>query len=79
MESVFLNPEIGRADLARLLNDIQTQEKQKLHLVLYSQKLTFSFMLVVLVCEQTSFCIAKDCNTTGTEESRAAIRTCSDS
>lgn len=33
MESRFLNPEVGRADLAQLLSDIQTQEKQKLHLV----------------------------------------------
>lgn len=33
MESMFLNPEVGRADLAQLLGDIQTQEKQKLHLV----------------------------------------------
>jgi hypothetical protein len=35
MESLFLNPEVGRADLAKLLSDIQTQEKQKLHLVSY--------------------------------------------
>lgn len=33
MESQFLTPEVGRADLAQLLGNIQTQEKQKLHLV----------------------------------------------
>ncbi|KAG7554136.1 Required for excision 1-B domain-containing protein [Arabidopsis suecica] len=32
MESQFLNPQVGRSDLAKLLSDIQTQEKQKLHL-----------------------------------------------
>ncbi|XP_010558238.1 PREDICTED: uncharacterized protein LOC104826955 [Tarenaya hassleriana] len=32
METLFLNPELGRADLAELLRNIQTQEKQKLHL-----------------------------------------------
>lgn len=35
MESMFLNPDFGRADLSQLLGDIQTQEKQKLHLVLF--------------------------------------------
>ncbi|CAE6086737.1 unnamed protein product [Arabidopsis arenosa] len=34
MESQFLNPQVGRSDLAKLLSDIQTQEKQKLHMVL---------------------------------------------
>ena len=33
METLFLNPDVGRSDLAQLLSDIQTQEKQKLHLV----------------------------------------------
>jgi hypothetical protein len=33
MESLFLNPDHDRVDLAHLLRDIQTQEKQKLHLV----------------------------------------------
>ncbi|XP_011032959.1 PREDICTED: uncharacterized protein LOC105131615 [Populus euphratica] len=32
MESLFLNPDHDRVDLAHLLRDIQTQEKQKLHL-----------------------------------------------
>uniref|UniRef100_A0A2P2N4W0 Uncharacterized protein n=1 Tax=Rhizophora mucronata TaxID=61149 RepID=A0A2P2N4W0_RHIMU len=32
MESLFLNPEYGRIDLAGLLRAVQTQEKQKLHL-----------------------------------------------
>ncbi|XP_043697342.1 uncharacterized protein LOC122648159 [Telopea speciosissima] len=32
MESQFLNPDFCRDDLARLLRDVQTQEKQKLHL-----------------------------------------------
>ncbi|KAL1201411.1 hypothetical protein V5N11_002618 [Cardamine amara subsp. amara] len=39
MESLFLNPEVGRADLAQLLSDIQTQEKQKLHLTVTIQVL----------------------------------------
>ncbi|ESQ40400.1 hypothetical protein EUTSA_v10014633mg [Eutrema salsugineum] len=39
MESLFLNPELGRADLAQLLGDIQTQEKQKLHLTVTIQVL----------------------------------------
>ncbi|TYH67999.1 hypothetical protein ES332_D06G228000v1 [Gossypium tomentosum] len=34
MESLFLNPDYCRVDLAELLRAIQTQEKQKLHLVL---------------------------------------------
>ncbi|MBA0702258.1 hypothetical protein Goari_022399 [Gossypium aridum] len=33
MESLFLNPDYCRVDLAELLRAIQTQEKQKLHLV----------------------------------------------
>ncbi|GAV78721.1 hypothetical protein CFOL_v3_22186 [Cephalotus follicularis] len=33
MESLFINPDYGRADLAHLLTTIQTQEKQKLHLM----------------------------------------------
>ncbi|EOA12351.1 hypothetical protein CARUB_v10007893mg, partial [Capsella rubella] len=37
MESLFLNPEVGRADLAQLLSDIQSQEKQKLHLTVTMQ------------------------------------------
>ncbi|KAK9265485.1 hypothetical protein L1049_025248 [Liquidambar formosana] len=32
MESLFLNPDYHRDDLARLLRDVQAQEKQKLHL-----------------------------------------------
>ncbi|KAB2026327.1 hypothetical protein ES319_D06G211400v1 [Gossypium barbadense] len=32
MESLFLNPDYCRVDLAELLRAIQTQEKQKLHL-----------------------------------------------
>ncbi|KAG7549529.1 Required for excision 1-B domain-containing protein [Arabidopsis thaliana x Arabidopsis arenosa] len=40
MESQFLNPQVGRSDLAKLLSDIQTQEKQKLHLV------SFQFTLI---------------------------------
>ncbi|CAK7325132.1 unnamed protein product [Dovyalis caffra] len=32
MESLFLNPDYDRLDLANLLRAIQTQEKQKLHL-----------------------------------------------
>ncbi|MBA0778568.1 hypothetical protein Gotri_006418 [Gossypium trilobum] len=32
MESLFLNPNYCRVDLAQLLRAIQTQEKQKLHL-----------------------------------------------
>ncbi|XWS08200.1 hypothetical protein CRYUN_Cryun41cG0059300 [Craigia yunnanensis] len=32
MESLFLNPDYCRVDLAQLLRAIQTQEKQKLHL-----------------------------------------------
>ncbi|KAF8115236.1 hypothetical protein N665_0029s0075 [Sinapis alba] len=40
METLFLNPsEVGRADLAQLLSDIQTQEKQKLHLTVTIQVL----------------------------------------
>ena len=33
MESLFLNPDYGRDDLAHLLRSVQNQEKQKLHLV----------------------------------------------
>ncbi|KAG8645434.1 uncharacterized protein LOC110623911 isoform X1 [Manihot esculenta] len=32
MESLFLNPDCSRVDLAQLLRAVQTQEKQKLHL-----------------------------------------------
>lgn len=32
MESLFLNPDYGRDDLAHLLRSVQNQEKQKLHL-----------------------------------------------
>ncbi|XVE68495.1 hypothetical protein DITRI_Ditri09bG0072500 [Diplodiscus trichospermus] len=32
MESLFLNPDYCRVDLAQLLRSVQTQEKQKLHL-----------------------------------------------
>ncbi|XP_022746157.1 uncharacterized protein LOC111296232 isoform X2 [Durio zibethinus] len=32
MESLFLNPDYGRVDLAQLLRAVQTHEKQKLHL-----------------------------------------------
>ncbi|KAJ4720496.1 DNA repair REX1-B protein [Melia azedarach] len=32
MESLFLNPDFCRVDLAQLLRAVQTQEKQKLHL-----------------------------------------------
>ncbi|XP_010491020.1 PREDICTED: uncharacterized protein LOC104768688 [Camelina sativa] len=39
MESLFLKPEFGRADLAQLLLDIQSQEKQKLHLTVTIQVL----------------------------------------
>uniref|UniRef100_A0A1J3HP50 DNA repair REX1-B protein n=3 Tax=Noccaea caerulescens TaxID=107243 RepID=A0A1J3HP50_NOCCA len=39
MESLFLTPEVGRADLAQLLGNIQTQEKQKLHLTVTIQVL----------------------------------------
>ncbi|KAG7549527.1 Required for excision 1-B domain-containing protein [Arabidopsis thaliana x Arabidopsis arenosa] len=39
MESQFLNPQVGRADLAQLLSDIQNQEKQKLHLTVTIQVL----------------------------------------
>ncbi|XP_021659372.1 uncharacterized protein LOC110649199 isoform X3 [Hevea brasiliensis] len=34
MEFLFLSPDYGRVDLAQLLRAVQTQEKQKLHLVL---------------------------------------------
>ena len=33
MESLFMNPDYGRTDLAQLLRAVQEQEKQKLHLV----------------------------------------------
>ena len=33
MESLFLNPDYCRVDLAKLLRSVQEQEKQKLHLV----------------------------------------------
>ncbi|RVW34524.1 hypothetical protein CK203_115332 [Vitis vinifera] len=33
MESLFLDPDYGRDDLAHLLRSVQNQEKQKLHLV----------------------------------------------
>ncbi|KAF2535890.1 hypothetical protein F2Q70_00006644 [Brassica cretica] len=39
METLFLNPDVGRSDLAQLLSDIQTQEKQKLHLTVTIQVL----------------------------------------
>uniref|UniRef100_A0A2N9FHX6 Uncharacterized protein n=1 Tax=Fagus sylvatica TaxID=28930 RepID=A0A2N9FHX6_FAGSY len=32
MESLFMNPDYGRTDLAQLLRAVQEQEKQKLHL-----------------------------------------------
>ncbi|KAM7264964.1 hypothetical protein ACFE04_002647 [Oxalis oulophora] len=32
IESLFMNPDCGRVDLAQLLRAVQTQEKQKLHL-----------------------------------------------
>lgn len=78
MESLFLNPEVGRADLAQLLSDIQTQEKQKLHLV-SSHLLKSGYLMVEqsfnLLNEASFFA---DRYNTGTEEGKETVRTNAD-